>query len=313
MGSERTLPISRIAELACAMEALSPKPGNVSPGKPFKYLNEMTFIASAAAMADAFADPGAAVGQLVERAVLRTKRLTDRNANLGIILLLAPLVKAARGAAAKKTGSRRDGICPRELRKSLRDVLAGLGAADSSSIYAAIRSASPEGLNRSEKYDVMDFDGGEAPPILEAMRFASSRDSIAREYAAGYEITFGLTAPKLAALWSEGRDLSASVVQTFLFLMSEVPDTLIARKAGAEASKDAAIASGAALELGGCFTGGGRRAVRRLRRMLEDQDNLMNPGTTADLLAAGLFVFLASELERMPLSDILAGWERKKT
>ncbi|MDR1516153.1 MAG: triphosphoribosyl-dephospho-CoA synthase [Synergistaceae bacterium] len=319
MDSERTLPISYIAEMACAMEMLSPKPGNVSPGRPFKYLNEMTFIASASAIADAFADPGVTVGKLVERAVERTKRLTDRNTNLGIILLLAPLVRAARDVTAKKLtklaetpGSRGEGICPRELRESLSSVLAGLDGGDASLIYAAIRSASPEGLDRSEKYDVMDFDDEGAPPILEAMRFASPRDSVAREYATGYEITFGLTAPKLAALWNEGRDLRASIAQTFLYLMSEIPDTLIARKMGRKASEDAAISAGLALDLGGCFTGEGRRAVRRLRRMLEDPDNLMNPGTTADLLAAGLFVFLASELERTPLSAILARWDRKK-
>lgn len=314
MDHERALLISQAAELACAMEMLAPKPGNVSPGRPFKYLNEMTFIASAAAIAEAFSDPGEPVGELVGRAVRRTKMLTDRNTNLGIILLLAPLVRAANDALAQqRPGSVKDGVCRSNLRESVLRVLAGLDGRDASAIYSAIKSASPEGLDRSEKYDVTDFDAlaGDAPPVLEAMRFASSRDSVASEYATGYEITFGLTAPKLTALWEEGRPIRDSVVQVFLLLMSEVPDTLIARKLGREASEAAAAAAGRALELGGCLTAGGRAAVRRLSRMLGDPDNLMNPGTTADLLAAGLFVFLESELERTPMPDILARWDFK--
>jgi triphosphoribosyl-dephospho-CoA synthase len=164
-------------------------------------------------------------------------------------------------------------------------------------------------------YDVTGFDaqadGASAPPILEAMRFASSWDSIASEYATGYEITFGLTAPKLTALWEDGYPLRRSVAQTFLFIMSEVPDTLIARKLGREASESAAASAGRALGLGGCFTAEGRAAMRRLYRTLGDPDNLMNPGTTADLLAAGLFVFLESELERTQMPDILARWDFK--
>ncbi|MDR0648767.1 MAG: triphosphoribosyl-dephospho-CoA synthase [Synergistaceae bacterium] len=314
MDHERTLLISQTAELACAMEMLAPKPGNVSPGSPFKYLNEMTFVASAAAIAEAFADPGLSVGELVTRAVRRTKQLTDRNTNLGIILLLAPLVSAANDVSAlKRPGSVKDGVDPRDLRESVSRVLAGLDDGDASAVYSAIKSASPEGLDRSEKYDVTDFDaqGSGAPPILEAMRFAASWDSIASEYATGYEITFGLTAPKLVALWEEGHTLRGSVVQTFLCLLSAVPDTLIARKQGRRASWAVAALAERALERGGCFTAEGRCAVRRLRRMLEDPDNLMNPGTTADLLAAGLFVFLESEQERTPVPDILARWDFK--
>jgi triphosphoribosyl-dephospho-CoA synthase len=308
--------ISLVAELACAMEMLAPKPGNVSPGKPFRYLNEMTFIASAAGMAEAFADPGLSVGELAARAARTAKKLTDRNANLGIILLLAPLVRAASDVLTENGGGAQgDGISGRELRGALSLVLAGLDERDSSAIYAAIRGASPEGLDRSEKYDVNDFDdeGGikSAPPILEAMRFASHRDSIAKEYVTDYGITFGLAAPKLTELWEEGRQLRSSVAHTFLFLMGEVPDTLIARKLGRKASEDVSAAAGRAFGLGGPFTGEGRRAMRDLSLMLDDPDNLMNPGTTADLLAAGIFVFLEDELKRTSLPEILARWDKK--
>jgi triphosphoribosyl-dephospho-CoA synthase len=316
MGCERDLLISQAAELACVMEVLSPKPGNVSPGKPFKYLNEMTFVASAVGLAEAFGEAGAPVGKLVERAVRAAGRLVRRNANLGMILLLAPLVRAANDVLTA------GGPCPRgrgtsaaSLHRAVELVLAGLGENDSSSIYRAVVFASPEGLGRSGVYDVEELaalDGGGRVPVVEAMRAASGWDSVAREYASGYEITFGLTVPKLASLWKEGRALRSSVAQTFLFLMSEVPDTLIARKLGEEAARGAAHAAGRALALGGFFTEEGRQAAEALGVMLGDRDNLMNPGTTADLIAAGIFVFMEDELLRTPLSDLLDRWDKRE-
>ncbi|MDR1944006.1 MAG: triphosphoribosyl-dephospho-CoA synthase [Synergistaceae bacterium] len=316
MDSERTLLISQAAELACAMEVLSPKPGNVSPGKPFKYLNDMTFVASSIGLSEAFRDPGESVGKLVERAVRATARLVGKNSNLGIILLLAPLARAANDILTGPDSLRQGGgISAGNLRGAVKNVLAGLDGDDSSSIYRAIRSASPEGLGKSERYDVTErgADGGEGifPPVMEAMRFASAWDSVAGEYATGYEITFGLTVPKLTSLWREGRTLRSSVVQTFLFVMSEVPDTLIARKLGAEVSNEVSRAARRSLGLGGCFSEDGRRAARDLTAMLDDRDNLMNPGTTADLVAAGIFVFLEDELGRTPLPELLDGWDRK--
>ena len=313
MGHGRALTISQAAELACAMEVLSPKPGNVSPGKPFKYLNEMTFVASAVGLAEAFGEAGAPVGRLVEQAVSAAGRLVRRNAGLGIILLLAPLVRAANDVLA--AGAQSGGTGAKILRAAVERVLAGLDEHDSSSIYRAIVSASPEGLGRSGVYDVTELaasgEGGRVP-VVEAMRAASAWDSVAREYAECYEITFGLTVPMLASLWREGRALRSSVAQTFLFLMSEVPDTLIARKLGKEAARGASSAAGRVLELGGFFTDEGRRAAGELGAMLEDRDNLMNPGTTADLLAAGIFVFMEDEMVRTPLSDLLDRWDKRE-
>jgi triphosphoribosyl-dephospho-CoA synthase len=302
MDHERDLTVSRIAELACAMEVLCPKPGNVGPGRPFKYMNEMSFIASAIGLAEAFADASAPVGRLVERAAGAAKKLTGRNTNLGIILLLAPLARAAYNR------DREGGATDIDLRESVSRVLSALDGDDSAAIYAAIRSAAPEGLGASDRYDV----NGESSHIMEAMRFASAWDSIAGEYASGYRITFGLTAPRLDELWRGGHTLRTSIAQTFLSLLGEVPDTLIARKRGRGASEEASLMAGRALGLGGYLSEEGRAAVSELRSLLEDPDNLMNPGTTADLMAAGIFVFLLNELERTPLSELLGRWDMRR-
>jgi triphosphoribosyl-dephospho-CoA synthase len=290
-----------MAELACAMEVLCPKPGNVSPGRPFKYLNEMSFVASAMASASAFADGAASAGRLALGAVRAVKAASGRNVNLGIILLLSPLVRAV-------YDSHEDIGRAGGFRTLVGNVLNGLGPDDSEAIYEAIRLMSPEGLGESQSYDVNDRES-DAPPILEAMRLASRWDSVAGEYASAYEITFGLTKPSISAFWKEGRTLRSSILQTFLVLLREVPDTLIARKLGANAAEEVSAMARSALGYGGCFTERGSAALSEMGAALRDRDNLKNPGTTADLMVSGIFAFLEEELKHTPLPDIIDRWD----
>ncbi|MDR1651638.1 MAG: triphosphoribosyl-dephospho-CoA synthase [Synergistaceae bacterium] len=298
MDQGMTLTHAQIAELACFMEALCPKPGNVYPGRPFKYLNEMSFVVSAMGLAEAFSSDETA-GRLALRAARSAKKLVGRNANLGIILLLAPLVRAA---GKSDGGGRRSAG-----RASVRQVLEDLGPDDSEAIYEAIRILSPEGLGKSSQYDVNG--AGPVPPILDAMKLASGWDSVAGEYASGYEITFGLAAPAISSFRNEGHTLKDSILQAFLTVLAEVPDTLTERKLGRAAAERTSALARSALLAGGCFTGRGRDAISEMDRELRDADNLKNPGATADLIAAGIFVFLSEELRRTPLTAIVDRWD----
>jgi len=190
-------------------------------------------------------------------------------------------------------------------RESVRAVLDDLDEDDSRRVYSAIRISAPEGLGRSEKHDVH----GSAPPLLEAMKLASSWDSVAGEYASGYGITFNMTAPRLAGLWREGHSLGDCILQTYLALLAEVPDTLVARKLGRDAAENISAGAQAIMESGGCFTAEGREKIAAFDSSLSHPDNLMNPGTTADLTAAGIFVFLREELSVSGLPQVLERWE----
>jgi triphosphoribosyl-dephospho-CoA synthetase len=64
-----------------------------------------------------------------------------------------------------------------------------------------------------------------------------------------------------------------------------------------------------AVKSGGYLTSEGRGGILELSSLLEDPDNVMNPGTTADLIAAGLFVFLEGELERTSLPELIDRWD----
>jgi triphosphoribosyl-dephospho-CoA synthase len=85
------------------------------------------------------------------------------------------------------------------------------------------------------------------------------------------------------------------VVQAHLELLAQVPDTLIARKLGRAAAEDVSRAAAEVLAAGGVRTHEGRAAIARFDRELRDASNARNPGATADLVAAGLFVLWWTE------------------
>ena len=55
---------------------------------------------------------------------------------------------------------------------------------------------------------------------------------------------------------------------------------------------DVSRRAAAALRAGGVRSAEGRRAIKVMHEALRDADNIANPGTTADLTAAAIFVVL---------------------
>ena len=83
--------VASAVQFACLLEASAPKPGNVSPGRPFHDMRYEDFLASAAAIGPAFTRAGErGLGATILEAVEATRRWTRANTNLGIILLAAP-------------------------------------------------------------------------------------------------------------------------------------------------------------------------------------------------------------------------------
>jgi triphosphoribosyl-dephospho-CoA synthase len=168
-----------------------------------------------------------------------------------------------------------------------------LTSTDGQRVYEAIRLASPGGLGKAQQLDVRTTHG--RVPLMEAMRSAMERDSISREYATDFEVTFTVGAPTLEKCLREAHDSEASIVQTYLTLLSRLPDSLIARKCGDREAKRVSQQAGAILADGGAFTQEGRRKLARWDRALRKGDNRLNPGTTADLTAAALFAVMLQE------------------
>jgi triphosphoribosyl-dephospho-CoA synthase len=288
--------IAWAAQLACLFEVSVEKPGNVSPRGAFADARFEDFAASAVAIGPALADAGrAAVGETIARAVGDTRRLVATNTNLGMILLLAPLA----GAAARVDGGG-------SLRAALRVVLADLTVQDARRAYEAIRAAAPAGMGEVDRHDV-GADDVEVT-LREAMDVARERDSIAREYVTDFEITFTLGAGTLRRCWRQGATFSDAVLTVFLTILAEVPDTLIARKNGTRAAEDVSRRAAAVLAAGGSLSERGRAHLAELDRELGDEAHALNPGTTADLVAASLFVFLTEGGMLADVPALTARW-----
>jgi triphosphoribosyl-dephospho-CoA synthase len=280
--------VATAAQLACLLEASAAKPGNVSPGRHFADARYEDFLASAAAVGPAFAAAGASpLGATVRRAIDAVGAWARSNTNLGIVLLLAPLARAAHLARAE--GAVGATIPPDRLRDAVREVLAATTVADARDVYAAIRRAAPGGLGRAEAQDVA------AEPTVtlgEAMALAAERDGVAREYRSGFRTTFEVGAPALERARGAGLGWDDAVVETYLTLLASQPDTHIARRAGDAAAAAVSRGAATALAAGGVRTAAGAAAVAALDASLRGPGNLANPGTTADLTAAAIFVVL---------------------
>ncbi|WP_372395504.1 triphosphoribosyl-dephospho-CoA synthase [Azospirillum sp. HJ39] len=275
---------------ACRLELMALKPGNVHVHAEGHGMSVTQFLDSAAAIAPILATPNQPVGEAILRAVEATREVAGCNTNLGIVLLLAPLAAAA---LCRDKGE--------PLRLRLAQVLDGLGVADAGGAFAAIRLALPAGLGEAPQHDV-----AEAPRIdlRAAMAAASDRDLIARQYASAFAdvFTFGVARGRLAMRRGASAAEAASAIH--LGFMALHPDTHIARKHGAavaERVRDRAFRLERRLAVGSAF-GGHSGAARRLLafdRALKRRG--LNPGTSADLTVACLFVLrLAGELPAGP-------------
>ena len=271
------------AQAACLLEVAAAKPGNVSRHTDFGDTSFEDFLLSAAAVGPALGAAGeAGVGETVLRAVQDTRRWVAVNTNLGILLLLAPLARAAALNAAP-------------LRSRVSRVLSTLTVADAQAVYSAIRLADPRGLGHVEAQDVR-----EEPTVTlrEAMALAAERDTIAREYVTDYEVTFGLAVPALRRARDRGLGWAAATLESYLCVLAEVPDTLIARKRGDEAARSVSERAREVLAAGEPGSLERARATEAFDSELRGDANRLNPGTTADLVAAALFVALGEDLSR---------------
>ncbi len=197
-----------------------------------------------------------------------------KNTNLGTILLLAPLARVPRS---------------RPLAAGVAEVLAGLAADDARDIYQAIRLAEPGGMGRAERYDLCD---DPPPSLLDAMREAAERDMVARQYAEDFAGVLEVVLPWLLEEVSAGLPLPQAIVHLQMRLMARFPDSLIARKCGPEVVRQSAAWAGSVLQSGAPGDENYHAALADFDFWLRSDGHRRNPGTTADLIAAGLFAAL---------------------
>jgi triphosphoribosyl-dephospho-CoA synthase len=270
--------IALSAELACFLEASSEKPGNVTPTRSFSNLRFEHFLLGGAVIGHVLRTiPNESVGKTIHRMASETIDLCGTNVNLGIILLFVPLAKILRSQGRlTKVGALR--------------ILHGLTVRDAEWAYSAIRKTRPAGMGKLNSHD---FRRKPRITLFRAMELAKDRDSVAREYATGFSILRTIAYPFLRTQIRSGLGAGAAVVQTYLYLLSRVPDTLIIRKRDEKTAGKISQEAASIMNSGGVRTGNGRRRIAEFDKKLRTSDHSLNPGTTADLVAAALFVYLA--------------------
>ncbi|AWN37460.1 triphosphoribosyl-dephospho-CoA synthase [Methylobacterium radiodurans] len=262
------LPPAQIATLyraACLAELDALKPGNVHAFAAGHRMAVSDFVASAEVSAPPLAAAGARVGARVLGGVAATREAVGQNTNLGILLLCAPLARAA------------------ERCESVAAVLADLDARDAQDVFAAIRQANPGGLGQAGRHDVAEA----APPsLLDAMSEAASRDAIARAYVDGFADLDAIGLPALAAARGAGLGPTWCTTAVHLAYLAAVEDSHVRRKHGPEVAA-AVRARAEAVRTEIDLRTEPVAALLALDRALKARG--INPGTSADFTVATLF------------------------
>lgn len=281
------LSIGTCAQLACIWEATARKPGNVHRFRDFADVTYLDFLTSAAAMAPIL-DRAVTrrVGETVLDGVRATRRVVTSNTNLGILLLLVPLAAVPDG---------------KDIRLGIDNVLSHLDVADARAVYEAIRLASPGGLGRVSEQDVADEP---TQSLREVMALAAGRDLVARQYANGFCDVFETGVPALDHGLRETGCFESAIIFCHLSLLADMGDSLIARKRGQAEADMARARARRLLEARWPHTASSQEMLAAFDAWLRAEGHSRNPGATADLVTASLFVALRED--RITLPPILS-------
>lgn len=266
---------------ACLLEATSPKAGNVHPSESFSDLDYASFVTAAKVTSVELTRPDLPLSWRMRSAVTESQQATSTNVNLGIVLLLGPLVEASMQSAPDGLPKSR---CDLALR--LPEILASLSTDDGKVLYEAIRIVNPGGLKDESLSQDEDVGRATGPvDFVSSMKLASRRDRVALQYSTDYQDLLQHIVPIVSDAINQTGDVLAGISQGQLTLLSEAQDSLIHRKNGDQV---AASVQNRAREVTSVAT----PEWFKFDRWLREDGNRLNPGTTADLIAAALYVLL---------------------
>jgi triphosphoribosyl-dephospho-CoA synthase len=264
------------AQLALLLEvAGTPKPGNVDRDRDLPGLRFEHFLAGAVgAGAGLRAAPDTPLGESFERAVAGMAEQDGGNTQFGALLLLVPLVKAA--AMDDLT---RDVASAVVDESTVADACDFYRAFDHVDVRVGDPPADTELPDVREASEAVDAVRERELTFADVMAESAPVDGVARELTDGFERTFD-AADRLAELDGPAPARAAAV---FLWLLSRQPDTHVVKRHGKRTARRVMVRAQEARE-------DTAEHVRAFADALVDEG--INPGTTADLTAAALFVAL---------------------
>lgn len=261
--------VARAAVGALTLVYSAPTPGTGSRYADGRVAHEARVL-SASAVRDALAS-GLEVGEMVleaTRAAVAQAGYADTRA----AGYLAPLARAAL------------------IGEPLRRVLGRLGHDDIGPFARALETAGTGGpLFGALNYAL---GAGQDATLRDAMRFVAGRDALAREYARGFEVTRELARPALLSALSQADSVRGALVQTYLEVLSEVPDLDVAAAAGHNEAEDVARMAKGVLKAGGVHSRRGLEGIANLDGLLRADGRLAPTATEPPVIAAAFLISL---------------------
>lgn len=283
--------IAKLAQIASVLEVSGyPKPGNVHRTRNFDDMVFEDFIISGVVIGETIREAttqaksindnyeSAELGRFILEAVKETDKWIANNTNLGIMMMCVPI---ACSAAISNSFD--------EIQSNVGILMDNTTVDDAVNLYDAINIADAGGMGDQEEFDVMSEKAKDElrannQTMFDVLKISAGWDRLANELTSSMPVCFDIGFPTFNELKSES--INKATVLTFLTILSQIPDTLISRKYGNEVAQSVSD------------------KVKELLTFKDDDDfldklnefddylyeNKFNPGTTADLTAASIFI-----------------------
>lgn len=276
--------IARCAQLAMILEvSATPKPGNIDRDHNYTDTRFEHFLASAVGVypvLEKAAVSKAGIGKLIYDSIVESRKWqSGGNTHFGAFILLIPLVMAGGRCENKKC-----------LEEKVQKIVRETTVDDSVEFFRAFAGAGVK-VKPVADLDLTDTDSigqikTKGLTLYDLMDISASYDMIADEWVNGFEKTFECSFLIQEKIKKYG--INDAVVLTFMELLSRNKDTFIRTKFDIKKAEEVAMRAGSILRKG---------ELTRIRKDICQFDEELlkegvNPGSTADIIIAGLFVSL---------------------
>jgi len=285
-----------------------PKPGNIHRTRNFKDTRFEHFLVSITAVQTHFREfcknvykysinigedySFVKLGYLYrEAAKTMMKSQKGGNTIFGHILILAPLAAAA--AICLKSEAKKFKNFIFNVKKIIKDAT----VVDTVNLYQAILLCDVGGLGKVDEYDVYDKDSiklikKDKVSLKKIFQNSQDYDLISSEYANDFNIILQEGLPYFLEQFDKSNDINVAIVNAYLKILADYPDTLIIRKSGVEMAQAVSNNAQAIIARGGILTEEGLNLAWKLDTMIQEKEGKANPGTTADIVTGVIFCAL---------------------
>ena len=306
-SSEFASYVARCVQLAMLMEVSAhPKPGNVDRTHDYEDTRFEHFLASAVSIypvienaaksTDKTTSPG--VGSLIHSAVRESANWQNGgNTHFGAFILLVPLAMAAGNIFQKKHE-----FTIEELVSCAHDIVKRTNTQDAIEFYKSFETAKVR-VNPVDEFDLQDvgsidsLDNGNTT-LYDLMEISRGYDIIADEWVSGFERCANCGETIIQCMGTDTHiesklDVNDAVVYAFMKTLSENRDTFIQTKFD-ETTADYVSERARDILLEFEQQEKGFDSVRLAVEEFDDEllSKGINPGSTADIVIAGLFIAL---------------------